>query len=358
MRAQHLILPALLVLSACSVKKNLDDMHSKTVQLAESTTSLNGKMDNTNDVMAAMAALLKQGDGKKLRDDAIKNMQAADNLMTKADHACTYYFAFEFQTWQPAAITNVDLLKLREALMAIAVRDYAKELTSYATLNHRWDLSATNSDSDSEDLYALVAEMHEVNTYQPFLISGTNVPKVSMYDLIAGSLIKAQDLNRGVITMDQLSGIDKEVLREEQLFTYLMQLRYKVLPVIALGRSSNIQRGFLNGLFNQARMLGFKWDPNLPLDSSEVTATDRKKMNVAQIRYVGDILDRAMETRDLLKRLRAPVKLDGVVKRIWTHANFGKYQDSLSKEARNAALLSEVNRLQSKLSQLLDGDTK
>lgn len=300
MRLATLVLPALLLTGACSVKKNMDSMHDKTIQMAETTEELQQSTAETKDVLAWVSIVQKQGGGYEIRSKAFERLQAADTINLKLKEAKSYYYAFDFQIANYTEITGVNLFDLRDELTGLAVAELGKALPEVMPAGTKWKLDATKSGNKNESLMALSATLHEINVLQGPQSQPVGLRPISMLDLIAEGLLKKKSVNSGRLTQDMLTEADKSVLREEQMFTHLLQLRMRTLPVIALGRVSNIQ----DGLLKKFGMLFFTWKPRF------------EELNSEQINYAAAIIEEALKTRELLVRMDVESKIDSKVERI------------------------------------------
>ena len=300
MRLATLVLPALLLTGACSVKKSMDEMHDKTIQMADTTQELQTSATETKDVLVCVSAIQKQGGGYELRSKAFERMQEADTLNLKLKESKAYYYAFDFQIASYNDANCLNMLEIRKELAGLAVSELGKTLPEVMPSGTSWRLDATKSDNKNESLMALSATLHEINVYQGPQAEPFGLRPISMYELIAEGLLKKNSVNNGRLSLDNLTPADKEVLREEQIFTHLLKRRMRTLPVIALGRVSNIQ----DGLIEKFSMLFFTWKPRF------------EELNAEQINYAAAIIEKALETRTLLTRLDVESKIDSKVERI------------------------------------------
>lgn len=359
MRFSSFIMPALLLSVSCSMKKNMDEMHDKTVQMAETTEKMGNRMNTTNDLMSWLGTLTKQGDGFKIRTSAMEELKNSKTLNKKIEAAIAYLYAFEFQLYSPGQISNVDVVKLRQMLFEHAIAELGKTLPELLPTGSKWKLDATDSSNRNLSLMALASVLHRVNYLQIEQLNGTSMRPMSMLDLLVESLAKKEKLNSGEITRAELTNLDKEVLREEQAFKHLIRLRFKTLPVIALGRISHIQNGF----FSKLDMLFTSWTPQFstsgemgePVDEQGLrreTSTTFSDLNLEQIEYAADIVDEAIRTRRFLVAMRAGVKLDKKIEKILKNMETRSIKDKLDKDL-DKALLGSINRFDASIRDLL-----
>jgi|GEM_PF-4315651 len=336
MRLATLVLPALLLTGACSVKENMDSMHEKTIQMADTTEELQQSTAETKDVLAWVSIVQKQGGGYEIRSKAFERLQAAETLNLKLKEAKSYYYAFDFQIANYTEISGVDLIELRNELTGLAVAELGKALPEVMPSGTRWKLDATKSGNKNESLMALSATLHELNVLQGPQAEAAGLRPISMFDLLAEGLLKKNSVNSGRLSADMLTEADKSVLREEQIFTHLLQLRMRTLPVIALGRVSNIQ----DGLLQKFGMLFFTWKPRFD------------DLNAEQINYAATIIEEALKTRELLTRLDVDSKIDSKVERILKKMKTADMREKLD-DVIDAEKISALDRFDVAIDKLL-----
>jgi hypothetical protein len=337
MRLATLVLPALLLTGACSVKKSMEQMHDKTIQMADTTQELQTSATETKDVLVCVSAIQKQGGGYELRSKAFERMQEADTLNLKLKEAKAYFYAFDFQIASYSDASCMNMLDIRKELAGLAVSELGKTLPEVMPSGNSWRLDATKSGSKNESLMALSATLHEINVYQGPQAEPFGLRPISMFELIAEGLLKKSSVNNGRLSDDMLTPADKEVLREEQIFTHLLQLRMRTLPVIALGRVSNIQ----DGLLEKFGMLFFTWKPRF------------EELNGEQINYAAAIIERALETRTLLTRLDVESKIDSKVERILKKMKTGRVREKLDSVV-DSEKISALDRFDVAIAKLLE----
>ena len=337
MRLATLVLPTLLLAGACSVKKNVDDMHDKTIEMADTTQELQQSTAETKDVLVCVSAIQKQGGGYELRSKAFERMQEADSFNLKLKEAKAYYYAFDFQIASYTDASCLNMLEIRKELAGLAVSELGKTLPEVMPSGTSWRLDATKTGSKNESLMALSAALHEINVFQGPQAEPFGLRPISMFELLAEGLLKKSSVNSGRLSRDNLTPADKEVLREEQVFTHLLQLRMRTLPVIALGRVSNIQ----DGLLEKFGMLFFSWKPRFD------------ELNAEQINYAALIIERALETRALLTRLDVESKLDSKVERILKKMKTGEVREKLDVVV-DSEKVSALDRFDSAIAKLLE----
>ena len=337
MRLATLVLPALLLTSACSVKKNMEQMQDKTIQMADTTEELQTSATETKDVLVCVSAIQKQGGGYELRSKAFERMQDADTLNLKLKEAKAYFYAFDFQIASYSDASCMNMLEIRKELAGLAVSEFGKTLPEIMPSGTSRRLDATKTGNKNESLMALSAALHEINVYQGPQAEPFGLRPISMLDLIAEGLLKKNSVNNGRFSLDNLTPADKEVLREEQVFTHLLRLRMRTLPVIALGRVSNIQ----DGLIEKFSMLFFTWKPRF------------EELNAEQINYAATIIERALETRTLLTRLDVDSRIDSKVERILKRMKTADVREKLD-EVVDSEKISALDRFDVAIAKLLE----
>ncbi len=341
-----MILPLLLVFTACGTKKQLDDAAEAIPRLETETRDVGETTSGLRDDVQDGVIVAIQGVGSQTRDDLLKRLDDATTLEEKVLYAAKYFYAFEFQVWT-VGTNRAESLELREQLKAEAVTEFGRILYRFQRQLRRG--KATEQDNASKSLYALAATVERHNPLQSTLLRGSGVPGANMMEILHASLAKAQRLNSGRIGRGDLSAVDREVLREEQQFTKFLQIRSKLLPVLALGLSSNIS----HGLWPQLNMRFRRWTPRF-VSNSEAATGDRD-LNVEQIGFAADKLeDRAREQR-VLTTLRATVPLDGDIRAIWRNMNLAPLRQRLEGDARkNEAVSAGLDRFESLVTQLME----
>lgn len=337
--------------TTATMSENTAQMAATTASMAATTASMSQTTQNMElltedlrELSAWMFNILKQGDTSRLRDEAIKDMMDSESFTRKSLMATKYFYAFEYQIWNsPRLKANVDTLQLREKLKAGAVIEFAKTLGEFIPQKRKE--TGTSNDEEMKNLYALVGTLHKVNDYQEDLIRGTNttatITIVSMFTILEEGLNVKSKLETGAISRDNLSASQIEVLREEDTFLYALNIRAKFLPAFALSRISGIADA---SLFEKAKMLYFKWNPDF---------LSQEKMNLEEIIYATEILRKAQETKNLLQKCGVKVELDKKVHKIFKNMNRGYIkQDKLQGEALTRANL--INRSLGDFYQSLD----
>lgn len=379
-----LILILLLINTSCSMKKKLDEMHdytremnsntkvlknetskmskttkdmskttngmaTTTTEMAQTTQDMKNNTKNLPNLTNQMFDVMKQKDSAVIRAEAFRNLIASESLMNKAFEASKYYYAFEFQLWNYQENSSFDQIKLRESQQSEAVIELTKNLAELMPEQKRkWNLSSTSTNNEMLSLYALAIAMHKNNPFQTQLmndVSGTQVqstnPQIkveSFYEVITQALAILPQVRQGIIPREDLTMVQKEALREADQLIYLLKLRYKVLPVIALVRMSNIQEN----IWQKIKMLFSAWQI--------------KSLNTEQINYLSDIIDQSLETKTFLNSIGVSVELDNNVRKVYRHLNWHKTisaQASQDKNSEDSQNIKALMNLQQKVSVLL-----
>jgi len=340
------ILPLLLVFTACGTKKKLDDATQDVKELKTVTSEANANIETFNGLAEDGIVVAAQGIGSPVRDELIEDLLRAQTIEEKVLYAAKYFYAFEFQVLRPGRNVRSSVA-LREQLKAEAATEFGRIL--YRFQRQLREGKATNQDNVSKSLYALAATVERHNPLQPTLLGSSGVPVASMMDILHGSLAKSQRLNSGRIGRGDLSAVDREVLREEQQFTKFLQIRSKLLPVLALGLSSNISQG----LWPQLNMRFRKWTPRFVGNSEGVTGD--RELNVEQIAFAGDILETRAREQRVMETLRAAVPLDGDIRAIWRNMDLAPLRTRVEADARkNAAVSTGLDRFEGLVQGLLE----
>ncbi|WP_374028971.1 hypothetical protein [Bdellovibrio bacteriovorus] len=143
------------LVSACEMKKNLDDMHKATVEMSETTkrmeektTELDKKSESLDSKTAELYDALRQGNAAILRKEFLDQMSEATEIPKKLALGVKYYWAFEFQLWSMQGLDN-DVR--REELAVSAAREFIREIHEYAPTNDF--ISPTTSDNKEKNFF-------------------------------------------------------------------------------------------------------------------------------------------------------------------------------------------------------------
>lgn len=299
--------------------------------------------DYTEHTMEAM----KGGAGLEAREDAFSEAIKEENFTHKTDHTAVFFQSMSFQLLGVMEQHTLDLAYTRDKQKADSVRDFSKKMISLlekdSTLldqllkqlnikSKEKKLTALDKDNKMQTVYAFAATMHEINMIQRNnlgLESNPTLKVVSFFDVITDSLAKRpKDLN-GTLERSSLSLTDQEVLREATILIKTLKYRYMILPVIALGRMSNIK----DGLIEAVSMLSSNW-------------SIRSDLGTEEINYLNDIFDRTKKTKEFLDSIGEKVSLDPKVAKIYKNLQIEDFDTlSTSSSSVGAEKVQAMNNL-------------
>ncbi len=336
--------------TACTMVKNLDEMHDATKSMGDTTKGMadtTSHMSGTTDGMALTTSALykdsRQGGSATIRKDNLIAMKQADSIEDKLAKSAEFQYGFEFQLWKP----GIDSEETREQLYESAVIEYVREARELISGNvHDMDSAsvAPTGTSDSKlNLYAYVGAMHKLNPNQEADAAKLGYPPTSMFDILHDGLLKVQMVKKGIMKEADLPRYAREVSRAYQDIIYMMQVRHNFLAALPLGFISHATDDRIFGIAGRvtaARMLAFPWNAEL----SGLTAS--------QLAYYSLMMDKASDTRDLLVEMNEDVRTDGMITKIYKKRVFhAEDAQSAGPEGENLA-----KTLDSKIQHFVDGN--
>lgn len=353
-----------LSLSGCSMKRNLDDMHAKTGQMAETTSGMakttegmsqtTNHMSETTDSMrettCSMYISLRQGNAKVSRDTDFKNIIEGKNIEEKLAMASIYMQGFEFQVWTPDC---EDIKLTRESTYAQFARELLAKIQAYE--GKKEDPSPLKMSEDSETLYAIAATLHYENSLQKNLLKNSSETVMRPLDILLKGLKIDLDKNKGLLNSDYPEYA--EVIGKYQKDAiYLLQLRMNFLLAYAYAVADSDDYGNKPELLKKARrLLGsssffgklfgqYTWVPNLKTR----TATEiKERINLP--------LKLSIETRNALVALGIKPILNESILKIWKSADVSQFpltslsQSKKPEEKIYLQALNEFIRIQQSL---------
>jgi hypothetical protein len=377
-------------LLACQEKKELSEMHDSTQQMNATTQKMAGNMEKTVAIMektvvtldktlekmenlksttdraanssekvvpliAESYDLARQGGSLTVRKDLFEYMLKLDTPTDrKLVSAGEYMVAFEFQLWsglgQDVEGKNS---KAKEKLAKDAVTELFNNLRTVShwsgpsdpfarpqyTPFSKLDLTINAGPEKNEMAVfnVMAAALHKTNRKQEGYAEFNHMDSISMFSLIQDSLIANIKIRSGEKKIEDFPEYVDEVLRSEPIAIRLLQARYNMLGTVLLGRISSITDSFIEGA--KFLYLDKKWELNLD------------NMNISQVRYYRLHLTEAQKTRDLLKKIGAPVPVDSGLKKIYENMTV---KNSLVASSSNRALADDKQFFVNSLKQYLN----
>ncbi|WP_413944116.1 hypothetical protein [Bdellovibrio sp. HCB-162] len=337
------------LVSACEVKKNLDEMHKATVEMSDTTKDMSettkrmeektSDLDKKSEALDAKTAelydALRQGNAAILRKEFLEQMTEAKEMPKKLALGVKYYWAFEFQLWSMQGLDNE---ARREELASSAAREFIREIHEYAP-NEDF-ISPTTDDNKEKNFLALVTTLHEVNDKQKNRLDKTTIPQMSMLSLIERALKEKTLLDQGKITVEQLSHSSYDLLGFEQKLIQILQARHNFILTMLVAKASNVDKDWKNKI--KLGLLGMKWT----LDFSKYNDVEVSEMK----RYVKAVLD----TRAILTRAGHGIVVDETIMKIVKNGQVAKSTKSANpaRQTAETEIVNYINQIRSAQVQL------
>ncbi|MFM6930446.1 MAG: hypothetical protein ACKOX6_18430 [Bdellovibrio sp.] len=304
------------LLSACEVKKNLDDMHDATVKMSNTTEDMSdttkrmeektGELDKkSGDLDSKTAELydaLRQGNAAILRKEFLTQMTDSKEMAKKLSLGVKYFWAFEFQLW---SMQGLDDAPRREELATSGAREFIREVQEYASVNDF--ISPTTTNNKEKNFLALATTLHEVNDKQKNRVDPKGIEHMSMLTLIERALNEKRSLEAGKISLSQLSGSSYELLNFEDRLIQLLQARHNFILAMIVARTSKVDQSLQTKV--KLGLLGMKWSLDLS-KFSDVEIAELKK-------YAKGVLD----TRLIIAKAGHNIEADETIMKILRNSN-------------------------------------
>lgn len=331
------------LVSACEMKKNLDDMHKATVEMSDTTKDMSettkrmeektGDLDKKSEALDSKTAelydALRQGNAAVLRKEFLEQMTEANEMPKKLALGVKYFWAFEFQLWSMQGLDND---ARREELASSAAREFIREIHEYAPDNEF--ISPTSDDNKEKNFLALATTLHEVNDKQKNRVDQKGLPQFSMLSLIERALKEKASLDAGQISVDQLSHSSYDLLGFEDKLIQILQARHNFILTMLVAKASHVDRDWKSKI--KLGLLGMKWTLNFG-DYNDVEVTEMK-------RYVKAVLD----TRAILTRAGHPIQVDETIMKIIKNGQAVKSKSgNKARQANENDLLAVIDQIKS-----------
>lgn len=309
------VITVLSILSSCnSPLKSADKAATNSEVAAQTSVAIKCYNHQTMEAMKMGAAL-------ETREREFDAALAEEGFDLKTKYTSPYFQAMSFQLIGVMKENCIDVEKTREAQKADSVKEFVKHMSKIVPSKfYKTKPTALDKSNEMQTLYAFAATMHELNQSQVNNLANRKesyLKIITFYDVVTSSLALRDADRKGLIARSALTATDKNVLRETEMLTYIMKVRYMILPVIALARMSNIQDGI-------AEKLDMRY-----------TDWTVKEMGTEEINYINDILDRAKTTKEFLKSIGEVVDLDDNIKKIYSNLKLN--QEFVAENAENGS---------------------
>ncbi len=270
-------------MSACEMKKNLDEMHDSTGEMNNTTSEMNGRLGQMNTTTTAMSGTtsemntkmgdmattttamaittnemnkttcemftaLRQGDSLTARRNGLKAIDEADAGTPKVSEAGKYFMSFEFQIWSSLCHDNQ---KVRMQLAADAAKEFMRDVQQFIDAGQTEAMPFANPKlhgdvraNREQSLNAIAVAMHLLNPKQEELVKKED--QLSMWDMIKTSLMASKEIAQGKKLISDYPDYVKQVLIYESVAKLLAQVRYNFLGAMMISRASKIREGVVH----------------------------------------------------------------------------------------------------------------
>lgn len=232
---------------------SLGKIASNTAQLAESAkgnlrsqatseSALRGIESGVNASNQHLGELLDvvQKDSEKrenivnsqLRKEALLALEKSNTFEERNTNAKKYLLSFDFQSFKIKEIESKN--GQYEARLADAIREFFGVLGRYVANDEVLDPfakpDARGSEEDKHSIFnALILALHEKNADDTFAKAeqGVEIKKtLSLFDVVVRALTQKNDIQRGVIKIDETPDYVKEVFNNEERAYQILQARH------------------------------------------------------------------------------------------------------------------------------------
>ena len=318
---------AVLSLSACDMKSNLDDMHTSTVQMEKTTDEVEKHSDSIDNQTGELYDALRQGDSLQSRRSAMANLISNRDPLRKLSEAAKYFMAFEYNLWSGYGKDITEQKRL--ALASLAAQEFFKDIQQFIPGGEMkadpfaGQLVASEDTNMVNSFNALAATLEYKNPKQVAkLAERSDLKAISMLSMIEESLLAKADIESGRKRIQDYPGYVKEVLFSEREAVYLLQARYNYLPSLVIGKATKAQYSKLTG----ARMLLTAW------------TLDLATLNTVQIAELTSFLQAAQSVKAVLVKIGEPAVLDGMLLKMFKNMNAKKSLGATSSERNKLEL--------------------
>lgn len=302
------------ILSGCMVtelKKNMDEMHNATVSMNDKMDSTNAGMNATNEALRHACMAQVQGESKNSRRAGLEEIESSKSMGKKLAAAVAYNFAFEQQVQKsecyqfPEYIATVKDFMVREFLESI--QEYVGDMSKISTLG---------MGNKVDSLHAILLTLHYVNPVQQQLAKTHNFTAQSMLDLLADGIAAEASINANEVSTYDIAPHAKSVRKLIEEVRYLLKERYDFLPAFSYTLMTTHPSG---NILSKAELLmrmgkvelaefiaNHKLLSWIKLDGKWVPNLERK--NATQIAYYAEILERAVETRNIIEKIDSSIE--------------------------------------------------
>jgi len=295
----------------CSLKSNLDDMHDKTDQMAETTQTMSEQTKALENVGSHTYLDMRKNntfDDRKKARDCVTN---ASDISTKLGCAKVYFLAFEFQAWKNEGLddaTKLDIMEdeaVEEFFQFLTVEWKPSFLRDYAPLSPH-----------ILNLYAYAAAIHEIDRDQITQGHLRGFKPISLLDIIEDRL-RYEYKNPGH-DPDKVSNSQYYVGDFKNNAIDLMRKRITFMPLLAYAFLNHVEK---------------KTSFTMIVDSliHAAVTIDPNKETTDRLDFIGLIMRRALMSRRFLNEigldavpedsLNANLNIHQTLKSVWVNSN-------------------------------------
>lgn len=319
MKKSSIVLTCLLLTTACSKVKELDQ---RTESMEKTTKEMSGTTGDMKETTSTMYLQIRSKEAEDTRDEkfnVLLNKEA--NSGERITAAGVYFRSMEFQLWN-----NNDSFDNKDALQAYYL-DAANEFTRrIVDLYEKIDLkkmSPTKNNKMDMSFYSLSAAVHMNHHFQEESAKNKKISPTSMYDLIKNALLKDYE-NKRLLEHEEVlvSGINREIMIE------LVKARVDMLSALALKNLTDKRDMTLS---QKAKGLLFKLT-NGSLGSIELPEVYETSNEASKV-YIEKYLDGALKAKKFLARIGVKKELEKTLKSAYANIEFNdKTPSSAEKE--------------------------
>jgi hypothetical protein len=308
-----LILTSVLM-TGCSLKKDVDDMISTTKNMDETTQSMDETTKEVKEVSENLFLAGRDAMSREKQEDVLKTLHeyidaeedaffggwlTTEKRFTNVLQAAVeYHGAHSFQFYKARGL---DSREYREELYAMAAEVFFLDIKRW--VHDSYDVQA--SGRIWEVLSALSVGMSKVYFQQHVIAKEKGIEELSLYDIIAESLRLKERYEAG----KKVPVYVEKVLANEQEARYMLELRHNYFLALVLSGISDLEDAHFAGISNLDHLLhkaGYLYSP---------WEVDLTEYNAAQFKIWNEWLGKAEATRDVLMDIGADIEFnDSIVK--------------------------------------------
>lgn len=226
-----LILLVAVLVTGCSLKKDMEDTKSTTKDMKEISQSIKTSQEY-------LTILARAGSTGAFSIEQFERVKHADKLADKLELTSAYFAGMEYQYW---LAWGQDTQELRESMWAKSVELFFAQIEGLVNddfpVNGSWWSLGYSFDSDLETLGLISVAMSKISVEQSRMTKKFGVKSYSAYDLLKEGLQYKEAYDAGKPVPEWAVN----VLRKRKIAIYLMQLRHNFYPLIVLSQMTNVE---------------------------------------------------------------------------------------------------------------------